>query len=68
MARPRAEEGTSCDVCGRHVLPGEPVHRFHDPDRGHRRRVVCPLCPRRAIARGWVRPPTILEREDAPAA
>jgi hypothetical protein len=70
VPRERAEEGEACEVCGRYVLPGEPVHRFEDPDRGRRRRVVCPLCQRRALARGWVRPGAGagLEREDAPAA
>jgi hypothetical protein len=37
------------------VLPGEPVHHFVEPSRGRRQRVVCPLCHRRAAARGWVR-------------
>ena len=67
MARDRAD-GQTCDVCGRYVLPGEPVHRFEDPDRGRRRRIVCPLCQRRALDRGWLRPGAELEREDAPAA
>ena len=48
----------------RDVLPGEPVHRFEDPDRGRRRRMVCPLCPRRAAGRGWVRPSAERARAD----
>lgn len=58
-----------CELCGRAVLPGEPVHRFEDPDRGGRRRTVCPLCHRRAAARGWVRAGTRESRgQGAPAA
>jgi len=56
MRRRRAEGAGHCEVCGRVVLPGEPVQPFEDPRRGHRRRVVCPLCHRGAVARGWVRP------------
>lgn len=55
VRRRRAEGEGTCEICGRVVLPGEPVHRFEQPDRGNRRSVVCPLCPRRAVARGWVR-------------
>lgn len=52
----RASEGPGdCAVCGRVVLPGEPVHHFVEPSRGRRRRVVCPLCHRGAAAKGWVR-------------
>lgn len=47
--------GELCDVCGRVVLPGEPLHVFEDPDRGGRRRPVCPLCHRKALQKGWVR-------------
>ncbi|WP_217921762.1 hypothetical protein [Miltoncostaea oceani] len=54
--RRRASEGPGdCAVCGRVVLPGEPVHHFVEPSRGSRQRVVCPLCHRRAAAQGWVR-------------
>jgi hypothetical protein len=67
MARARAD-GETCEVCGRLVLPGEPVHRLEDPDRGRRQRIVCPLCLRRALARGWVRPGAEVRHEDAPAA
>ena len=55
MRRRRSEGEGNCAICGRVVLPGEPVQRFEQPDRGHRRTIVCPLCPRRAVARGWVR-------------
>jgi hypothetical protein len=55
MRRRRGEGPGDCAICGRVVLPGEPAHDFLDPDRGRRHEVVCPLCPRRAVARGWVR-------------
>jgi hypothetical protein len=54
--RRRAEGPGDCEVCGRVVLPGEPVHTFEDPRRGRRRHLVCALCQRHAAARGWVRP------------
>lgn len=70
MAR-RAWEGPGdCSVCGRVVLPGEPVHHFVEPSRGSRQRVVCPLCHRRAAAKGWVRTGGTLDgrSRSAPAA
>jgi hypothetical protein len=48
-------DGELCDICGRVVLPGEPLHVFEDPERGGRRRPVCPLCHRKALQRGWIR-------------
>ena len=51
----RLGAGEVCDVCGRIVLPGEPLHVFEDPERGGRRRPVCPLCHRKALQRGWIR-------------
>jgi hypothetical protein len=69
MPRRTPDGGERCAVCDRVLLPGEPVHRFEDPDRGHRRMVVCPLCPRRATARGWVRAGTRdVTGQSAPAA
>jgi hypothetical protein len=54
--RRRASEGPGdCAVCGRVVLPGEPVQHFEEPKRGHRHRIVCPLCADGALGRGWVR-------------
>lgn len=47
--------GELCDICSRVVLPGEPLHVFEDPERGGRRRPVCPLCHRKALQRGWIR-------------
>jgi hypothetical protein len=66
----RLATGETCDLCSRYVLPGEPIHLFEDPERGRRRRPVCALCHRRALARGWIRstPSVALRREDAPAA
>lgn len=55
MPRRRSEGAGRGEVCGRVVLPGEPVQVFEDPRRGHRRRVVCPLCHRGVAARGWER-------------
>ncbi len=55
MPRRRSEGAATCAICERVLLPGEPVTRFEQPDRGYRRCVVCPLCPRKAVARGWVR-------------
>jgi hypothetical protein len=63
--RTRAD-GKPCEVCARVLLPGEPVHVLEEPERGRRRRIVCPLCLRRALARGWVRSPDA--RRGAPAA
>jgi hypothetical protein len=61
--------GQHCDLCGRALLPGEPVHVFEDPDRGRRRRPVCALCHRKALARGWIRAAgEDRRRQDAPAA
>jgi len=61
--------GQRCDLCDRVLLPGEPVHVFEDPDRGRRRRPVCPLCHRKALARGWIRSGDGGRRRlDAPAA
>jgi hypothetical protein len=61
--------GERCDLCERALLPGEPVHVFEDPDRGRRRRPVCPLCHRMALARGWIRAGGEgRQRQDAPAA
>lgn len=48
--------GETCALCGRGVLPGEPLHHFEDPARGRRRWTVCTQCERGAFARGWVRP------------
>ena len=67
LGRARAD-GQSCELCGRSVLPGESAHVFEDPDRGYRRRTVCPLCHRRALARGWVRSGSRPSRQDASAA
>ncbi len=65
---PVRAETQRCEVCGRQVLPGEPVHLFEEPERGRRRRMVCPLCHRRALGRGCVRAGSRLDRQDAPAA
>ena len=55
MPRRRSEGDGVCAICGRVMLPGEPVKHFEQPERGYRRCIVCPLCPRKAVARGWVR-------------
>lgn len=55
MPRRRSEGAGARSICERVLLPGEPVARVAQPDRGYRRRVVCPLRPRRAVARGRVR-------------
>ena len=67
MKRKNAGGGEICDLCGRVMMPGEPLHVFEDPERGMRRRPVCPLCHRRALARGWIRSGT-RPRQEEPAA
>lgn len=43
----------ACDVCGRHMLPGEHARDYLTPD--HERRAVCDLCRSKAQRAGWVR-------------
>jgi hypothetical protein len=42
-----------CDVCGRHMLPGEHTREYVTPQR--ERRAVCDLCRTKAQRAGWVR-------------
>jgi hypothetical protein len=42
-----------CDVCGRHMLPGEHTREYLTPQR--ERRAVCDLCRAKAQRAGWVR-------------
>jgi hypothetical protein len=56
-----------CELCRRYFLPGEPVHRFEEPDRGGRIRAVCALCQRRALTRGWLRSALRRTTEEAAA-
>lgn len=49
----RTAEGTTCEVCQRHLLAGERFRFFDDPARRRYRRPVCALCNRTAIDRGW---------------
>jgi hypothetical protein len=42
-----------CDVCGRHMLPGEHTREYLTPQR--ERRAVCDLCRTKAQRAGWVR-------------
>ena len=53
----------TCELCERCFLPGEPQHGFEQPERGRRVRVVCGLCQRRALLRGWVRTTDQRERD-----
>jgi len=55
-------------VCQRTLLPGEPFTFFDDPERRRFRRPVCPLCQRRAVARGWQRTGERPPGEGQPAA
>jgi len=50
-----ATRSLDCTICGRLILPGEPVQQFVDPDRGRRHHPTCPLCQRQALERGWQR-------------
>lgn len=68
MSARKLGSGEHCDVCGRVVLPGEPLHVFEDPERGGRRRPVCPLCHRKALQRGWIRSGARVRRQDETAA
>ncbi|HJZ62259.1 MAG TPA: hypothetical protein VKD47_08900 [Miltoncostaeaceae bacterium] len=65
--RERAD-GRACEVCQRTLLPGEPFTFFDDPERRRFRRPVCPLCQRRAVARGWQRTGERPPGEGQPAA
>jgi hypothetical protein len=42
-----------CDVCGRHMLPGEHTREYLTPQREPR--AVCDLCRTKAQRAGWVR-------------
>lgn len=46
-------EPEACEVCGRHMLPGERTREYVTPDRD--RRAVCDLCRAQAQRAGWVR-------------
>ncbi|HSJ17745.1 MAG TPA: hypothetical protein VK920_06600 [Solirubrobacterales bacterium] len=54
----------ACDVCGRHMLPGESAREYVTADRD--RRAVCDLCRGWAERAGWVRADRVRD-EEAPA-
>lgn len=49
----REREPEACEVCGRHMLPGERTREYVAPNRD--RRAVCDLCRDQAQRAGWVR-------------
>ena len=63
----RSTPNRHCEICERQLLPGETRHYFDEPDRGRRLHVVCPLCRRTALQRGWVRSPDGAERDSRAA-
>lgn len=51
----------ACDVCGRHLLPGESAREYVTADRD--RRAVCDLCRGSAERAGWVRADRVRDEE-----